>query len=67
MQLTLNGKPYRTGAGVVSVADLLRELRLTGSRSAVAVNGTVVPRTEQGGRRLVEADRVDVIGAVAGG
>ncbi len=52
-----------------TVADLLRDLGLDPQRSgiAVALNDTVVPRSEWEERVLQPGDRVEVVRAVAGG
>jgi len=67
MHLLVNGKPFESGGGTATVAELLAELRLAGERVAVAVNDEIVPRTRHGERRLADGDRVEVIHAVAGG
>jgi sulfur carrier protein len=63
----VNDKPRPLGASA-SVTALLSELGLTERKGvAVAVNGTVVPRTEWSTRTLAAADRVLVIQATQGG
>ena len=66
MQIELNGT-RREFSPVVTVGDLLATLDLAGRRVAVEVNGTVVPASEHGRRRLAEGDRVELIGAIGGG
>src|SRR5262245_55856720 len=65
MRLNVNGKPYEVNAGS-TVSALLETLALT-SRVAVAVNGSVSPRSEHASRVLEDGDNVEVIHAVAGG
>ena len=63
MNVVVNGEPRELAAGSV-VGDLLP----AGSRGvAVAVNRTVVQRTEHATRVLVEGDRVEIVRAVQGG
>ncbi len=52
-----------------TIADLVRRLGRDPLRPgvAVAVNGTVVPRTSWPQRRLAADDHVEVLGAVQGG
>ncbi len=52
-----------------TIADLVRRLGSDPMRSgvAVAINGTVVPRTSWPQRRLAADDHVEVLGAVQGG
>lgn len=50
-----------------TVADLLANMGLTGKRVAVERNGDIVPRSLYGSTALVEADRLEIVGAVGGG
>ena len=65
MQVRVNGEPREIAP--CSVAALLAELGASAEGVAVAVNGTVVPRSERAERPLREGDRVEVIRAVGGG
>jgi sulfur carrier protein len=49
------------------VVDLLALLGVDAGGVAVAVNGTVVPKTGWEERRLAEGDAVEIIHAVQGG
>ena len=63
----VNDKPRPLGA-LATVIALVRELGLAERKGvAVAVNGTVVPRSEWPARALAAADRVLVIQATQGG
>lgn len=66
MKVRLNGEPYDARPGM-TLGDLLAELNLAGAKVAVAVNGSVAPRTSHSQRQLAEGDEVEVIQAVAGG
>lgn len=63
----VNDRPRALAARATLLA-LLNELGFTARKGvAVAVNGTVVPRSEWPVRELVAADRVLVIQATQGG
>jgi len=65
--ITVNDRPRPLAEGA-GIAELLRELGLEGKRGlAVAVNGSVVPRSQWPDRRLKPADRVLLIQATQGG
>ena len=68
MRLTINGEK-KTIDGVESLAGLLGVLGISaGTRGiAVAVNETVIPRTEWESTRVEEDDAVEIIRAVQGG
>jgi len=68
MRLTINGEK-KTIDGVESLAGLLGVLGISaGTRGiAVAVNETVIPRTEWESTRIEENDAVEIIRAVQGG
>jgi sulfur carrier protein len=65
--LTVNGQryPYQPG----TIRDLLARLGLDPDRPgiAVAVNATVIPRSEWERVALQPGDRVEIVHAVAGG
>jgi sulfur carrier protein len=65
MQVRVNGEAREIAP--CSVSELLAALGASAEGVAVAVNGTVVPRSERDGRPLREGDRVEVIRAVGGG
>lgn len=67
MNISVNDQ-VRSIDAAATLLDLLRHLALDERRGvAVAVNDTVVPRTEWPARALAEADRVLVIQAAQGG
>ena len=65
MTIKLNGQQSETHAH--TVAELLQELQAPLTGVAVALNGQVVRKTEQGTTALHEGDDVEVIRAVQGG
>ncbi len=67
MNVVVNGES-RELAGGATLSDLMSALSTDPRRGlAAAVNGEVVPRAEWGATELSEADRVEVVQAVAGG
>ena len=69
MRLTVNGRPYRPAAEFsgLSVDALVRELSAARRGVAVAVNGTVVPRSTWADVALADGDSVEVLTAAQGG
>lgn len=68
MEVVINGEK-RTIENVGTIEQLLAELSLPGNRRgiAVAVNDTVVPRSQWKTVRIAAGDRIEVIRAVQGG
>jgi sulfur carrier protein len=68
MTVIVNGEEVRVDGGA-SVARVLAELghQTTRGGVAVAVNGTVVPRSAWESTVLTERDRLEVLGATQGG
>lgn len=66
MRVQINGAEHEWPA-TTTVAQVVRSLTEAASGIAVALNDTVVPRTEWENTELSEHDRVDVLTAVQGG
>ena len=66
VRITLNGEERRLEA-VLTVAQLLESLHLTGQRVAVEVNHEIVPRSRHTDAVLKDNDRVEVVRAIGGG
>jgi|tagenome__1003787_1003787.scaffolds.fasta_scaffold20270211_2 sulfur carrier protein len=67
MRLTVNGRAHvETGDGL-SVAALVERLTEARRGVAVAVNGTVVPRSTWATSELADGDAVEVLTAAQGG
>lgn len=68
MWISYNGKETELPDGQV-VADLVKRLDIESSARgvAVAVNATVIPRSEWQTRELQPADRVEILTATQGG
>lgn len=64
--LRVNGQPTPLSPGL-TVEGLLEGLGLRRDGVAVAVGGTVLPRSSWAQRALQEGDRVEIIQAVGGG
>jgi thiamine biosynthesis protein ThiS len=66
MTLTVTGEA-RPAAEGVTIADLLRELRLEAAPCAVEVNRAIVPKAAHGGTVLADGDQVEIVTLVGGG
>jgi sulfur carrier protein len=67
MRLTVNGREHVESAEALSVAALVARLTEARRGVAVAVNGTVVPRSTWETSRLADGDAVEVLTATQGG
>lgn len=67
MQLNINGKPRSFDATNFTVTDLVQRLDLVGKRLALERNGEIVPRSQFDSTRLVDGDKLEIVGAVGGG
>lgn len=66
MTLQVNGEPKAVPAAC-TVSGLLSILGMQGGRVAVAVNRSVILRSERAEHALCEGDRVEILEAVGGG
>lgn len=66
IQITLNGETT-SFEGQPSIAEVLKNLPFAVPFSAVAVNRSVIPRSEHEKILLQEGDEVEVVHAVGGG
>ncbi|MEV6299310.1 sulfur carrier protein ThiS [Actinoplanes sp. NPDC051861] len=66
MRLTVNGR-LESRSDTCSVAVLVAEITEASRGVAVAVNGTVVPRSTWSAVDLADGDRVEVLTAAQGG
>ena len=67
MRLTVNGRELLEAGDGLSVAALVERLTEARRGVAVAVNGTVVPRSTWAEARLADGDAVEVLTAAQGG
>ncbi len=65
MQLTVNGELRDVASDNVSA--LLKELDISGTHVAVAVNLQVIPKSGHESAKLSEGDKVEIVHAVGGG
>ncbi len=65
MQLTVNGEAREISSENVSA--LLKELDISGTHVAVAVNLQVIPRSGHLSAQLHEGDKIEIVHAVGGG
>lgn len=66
MNVTVNGRDQRFAPGT-TVAQLIAQVAADGRGTAVAVDGTVVPRGGWPAQVLHEGDTVELVTAVQGG
>ncbi len=64
--ITLNGRRQELPDGL-TVRALLERLALTGRRTAVEINGEIVPRSMHETRPLAAGDRIEIVHAIGGG
>ena len=67
MRLTVNGRDVVESGDGLSVAELVERLTAARRGVAVAVNGTVVPRSAWETSRLADGDAIEVLTAAQGG
>ncbi len=66
MQLVINGQEKDLQSSA-TITLMLKELDITGSHIAVALNFQVVPRSNYDQTPLNEGDKVEIVHAVGGG
>ncbi len=66
ISIQLNGSPKNIPAQA-TVTDLLQLLELPFSHIAVAVNHSIVPRSQHAAHQLIAGDQIELIQAVGGG
>lgn len=67
MKLLVNGKEKELDPAVKTVAELLARLEGNFAHSAVALNGSFVPRGEYGSTPVKERDDVEIVVPFPGG
>ena len=66
LNLRINGED-RSFADIVTFAELVDALQLTGKRIAIERNGEIVPRSQHAAARLADGDVLEIVVAVGGG
>ena len=66
MDLVVNGEAHRHN-GQGTIPELLQECQADAARTAVMVNGEVVPRARWDSVRLCESDHVEILVFAGGG
>ncbi len=64
--ITLNGRRQELPSGS-TVRALLEHLALTGQRTAVEINGEIVPRSTHETLVIAPGDRIEIVHAIGGG
>jgi sulfur carrier protein len=67
MQITINGKTKQFELNVMTIADLVECLEITGKRIAIECNAEIVPRSQYAEAMLKDGDKLEIVGAVGGG
>lgn len=67
MQIVINGNIRQFDHPILTVAELVETLSVTGKRIAVECNGEIVPRSQFANTLLNDGDRLEIVGAVGGG
>jgi sulfur carrier protein len=65
MMIMLNGHPHQTDAQ--HLADLVKELNLTGKRIAIEMNGELVAKSRHALTPINPDARIEIVHAVGGG
>lgn len=65
MHLQVNGKALSLDGN--TVADLVQQMKLTGKRLAVEVNGEIIAKSTHSTFTLKEQDTIEIIHAIGGG
>ena len=66
IEIHVNGTARRFEQAM-DVAELVRQLELSGKKIAVERNGDIVPKSLHAATRLTDGDRVEIVVAVGGG
>jgi sulfur carrier protein len=66
MRIRINGEPTDMPDGL-TVAGLIEQLRMTGQRLALELNGEVVPRSRWPETLLADGDQTEIVRAIGGG
>lgn len=66
MKITVNGQVMET-AEELTVETLLKSLNVRLEYTAIALNREVVKKSEYGGTKLKESDRVEIVHPIGGG
>jgi thiamine biosynthesis protein ThiS len=64
--VSINGEP-RQFPQILSIAELIEQMGLTGKRIALERNGEIAPRSSFATQMLADGDRLEIVVAVGGG
>ena len=65
-KIQLNGEPYKIYKDM-SLAELLKELKISGDKIAVEVNGAIVEKDKYKEKNLDEDDNIEIVHFIGGG
>tara|TARA_B110000438_G_C15770112_1_gene631486 strand:- start:887 stop:1099 length:213 start_codon:yes stop_codon:yes gene_type:complete len=66
IQVTINGKSQII-EGIITITKLLQILSLNNDSVAIAINGTVIPKTEHESFKILTSSKIEIVHAVGGG
>ena len=67
MRVWVNDKPVELGREKTTLTQMVNEKGITTDGCAIAINGTILPRSKWGDTTLNEGDQVSLFQAIAGG
>ena len=65
-EIQLNGQPHPVESGY-TLNELIDRLDLAGKSLAVSINREVIKRSDWPTRRIMQADRIEIVHAIGGG
>tara|TARA_B110000438_G_scaffold251995_1_gene256757 strand:+ start:829 stop:1041 length:213 start_codon:yes stop_codon:yes gene_type:complete len=66
IEVTINGKSQKIES-IVTITKLLKILRIDNNSVAIAINGTVVPKSEHESFKILRNFKIEIVHAVGGG
>lgn len=67
MKISINGNIKQFDSENMTISALVVTLNLTGKRLAIEKNGEIVPRSQFAETKLLDGDKLEIVGAVGGG
>lgn len=67
MKISINGNTQQFDGENMTISALVVTLNLTGKRLAIEKNGEIVPRSQFAETKLLDGDKLEIVGAVGGG
>ncbi len=67
LEFILNGEPYQADVENLTVADLVKQMKLEKKRFAIEINEEIVTRSEYPQFQIQPQDHVEIVQAIGGG